>query len=103
MAGVSANSEELAAAASSIRGAADPLRDQHSKKIADHGLGQADFGKVHGQAASGFQDAMAKLSKCVASMADAMDDFAGKIQDAGGGYDSTESDAKSHLNQAGGQ
>ena len=102
MAGVTADSGELTAAASGIRGAADPLRDQHSKKIAEHGVGEADFGKVHGQAASGFQDALGKLSKCVASMADAMDDFAGKIQDAGGGYDSTESDAKSDLNQAGG-
>ncbi len=102
MAGVTADSGELAAAASAIRGAADPLRDQHSKKLADHGVGQADFGEVHGQAASGFQDAMTKLSRCVASMAAAMDDFAGRIQDAGGGYDSTESDATSHLNQAGG-
>ena len=103
MTGVTADSGEFGAAASGIRGAADPLRDQHSKEIVEHGVGQADFGKVHGQAASGFQDAMATLSKCVASMADAMDDFAGKIQDAGGGYDSTDSDAKSQLNQAGGR
>ena len=102
MAGVNTNAGELGAAASSIRSAADPLRDQHSKEIADHGVGQGDFGRVHGQAASGFHDAMTKLSKCVASMADAMDDFAGKVQNAASNYDTTEAGATSDLQKGGG-
>lgn len=101
MTGFDANAGELVAAATSIRSAADPVRDEHSKKIADLGLGQGDFGRVHGQNFSGFQEGMTKLSKCVASMADAMDDFAEKLEQTGTGYDWSDADAASTVSKSG--
>jgi uncharacterized protein YukE len=103
VAGFGANSGELVAAAGSIRGAADPVRDEHSKKIADPGLGQGDFGRVHGQHFAGYQQGMTKLSKCVASMADAMDDFAKKLEQTGSGYDWSDADAASTVRKSGGR
>lgn len=101
MTGFGANAGELVSAAGSIRGGADPLRDDHSKKIADLGLAQADFGKVHGGNFSGYQDAMRKISQCVASMADAMDDFAKKLEETSSGYDWSDADAASTVQKSG--
>lgn len=101
MSGFDANAGELVAAANSIRSSADPVRDEHSKKVADLGLGQGDFGRAHGQHFSGFQEAMTKLSKCVASMADAMDDYAKKLEDTGKGYDWSDADAASTVGKSG--
>ena len=40
------------------------------------GMGQADFGKAHGENFQPYDQAMKKISKCVARLADGMDDFA---------------------------
>ena len=101
MAGFGANAGELVAAAGSIRGAADPIRDDHSKKIADLGLESADFGRVHGSNFSGYQSAMTKISKCVTSMADAMDDFAKKLEQTGSGYDWSDAEAADTVGKSG--
>ena len=101
MSGFGANAGELVSAANSIRGGADPLRDDHSKKIADLGLAQGDFGKVHGANFSGYQEAMQKISKCVNSMADAMDDFAQKLEDTSSGYDWSDAEAAETVQKSG--
>lgn len=101
MAGFGTNSGELVAAASSIRGTADPVRDEHAAKIADLGLEAGDFGRVHQQAFGGYQEAMAKLAKCVTSMADAMDDFSQKLEQTGQGYDWSDADAADTVGKSG--
>ncbi|MEU6128377.1 type VII secretion target [Saccharopolyspora sp. NPDC047091] len=101
MSGFGTNSGELVAAGNSIRGTADPVRDEHAKKIGELDLGAADFGRVHQQAFGGYQEAMAKLSKCVSSMADAMDDFAGKLEQTGQGYDWSDADASETVGKSG--
>ncbi len=100
MSGYDVNTGELVAAAGSVRAAADPLRDTHSKHIAELGLGQADFGRVHGQHFSGYQAGMDKLSSCVASMADAMDSFAEKLEKSGSGYDWSDQSASETVAQS---
>lgn len=102
MTGFGVNAGDLTAAAGSIRGFADPLRDDHSKRIADLGLAGADFGRVHEGNFSGYQEAMTKLSKCVASMADAMDDFAKKLEQTGSGYDWSDAEAADTVGKSGG-
>ncbi|GAA0524995.1 hypothetical protein [Saccharopolyspora thermophila] len=101
MSGFGANAGEFVSTAGSIRGAADPVRDDHSKKIADMGMGQADFGKAHGENFGPYQQAMTKISKCVTSMADAMDDFAGKIEKTGSGYTWSDADAADTVKSGG--
>ncbi|GAA4860327.1 MULTISPECIES: WXG100 family type VII secretion target [Saccharopolyspora] len=102
MTGFGANAGEFASAAGNIRGAADPIRDDHSKKIKDLGMGAKDFGKAHGDHFTGYQDAMNKLSACATSLANAMDDFAGKLEQTGAGYDWSDAEAADTVGQSGG-
>ncbi|MFR9728670.1 WXG100 family type VII secretion target [Saccharopolyspora sp. MS10] len=101
MSGFGANSGELVAAASSIRGAADPVRDEHGERIAGLRIGGDAFGRVHGQAAGGYQEGMAKLARSVTSVADAMDDFSGKLEQTGHGYDWSDADAADTVGKSG--
>ncbi len=103
MSGIGVNTGELVAAGSSVRGAADPVRDEHSRRVGDIGVGQAEFGRVHGQHFAGYRTGMDKLSKCVANMADAMDDFAEKLEQTGSGYEWTESGNAETIAGSGGQ
>ncbi|MGP4015364.1 hypothetical protein [Saccharopolyspora sp. 5N708] len=102
MSGFGANAGEFVSTAGSVRGAADPVRDDHSKKIGDLGMGQADFGKAHGENFQPYQEAMTKISKCVASMADAMDDFAERLEKTGSGYDWSDAEAADTVGKSGG-
>ncbi|WP_406688648.1 hypothetical protein REH65_20030 [Saccharopolyspora sp. ID03-671] len=102
MTGFGANAGEFSSVGGSIRAAADPVRDKHSKDIADMGMGQADFGKAHGENFQPYQQAMDKISKCVASLADGMDDFAGKLEQSGSGYTWSDADAASTVGKSGG-
>ncbi|GAA4620592.1 hypothetical protein [Saccharopolyspora hordei] len=102
MSGFGANAGEFTSAAGSIRGAADPIRDEHSKKIGDMGMGQADFGEAHTGNFGPYQEAMNKIGKCVASLADAMDDFAAKLEKTGSGYEWSDADAAETVKSSGG-
>lgn len=102
MTGFGANAGELVSAAGSIRGAADPIRDDYSKKISDLEMNGSDFGKAHQNFFSGYHSAMDKLAKCATSMADAMDDFAKRIEDASKSYGSSDADAAHTVGRSGG-
>ena len=102
MAGFGANAGEFSSTGNSIRSAADPVRDQHSKNINNMGMGQADFGKAHGENFQPYQEGMDKLAKCVASLADAMDDFAGKLDKTSSGYSWSDADAADTVGKSGG-
>lgn len=102
MTGFGANAGEFSSVGGSIRAAADPVRDQHSKNISDMGMGQADFGKAHGENFQPYDQAMKKIGKCVESLAAGMDDFAGKLEQTGSGYDWSDADAASTVGKSGG-
>lgn len=101
MAGFEANAGEFASVASGIREQADPVRDKHGAKLGDLGMGEGDFGREHGENFQGFQDGMNKLAACVSSMADAMDDFAEKLEQTGSGYDWSDAESSSTVEKSG--
>ncbi|MHA6805787.1 type VII secretion target [Salinifilum ghardaiensis] len=101
MSGFGANAGELSATAGSVRSAADPLRDKHSKDVADIEVAKADFGEAHQDHFQGFEEGVQKLSKSLRSMADAMDDFATNLEQASSDYEATDESASEDVGQSG--
>ncbi len=101
MSGFGANAGELSSVAGSIRSAGDPLRDEHSREVADFSLGKADFGEAHQQHFDGFAESMQKMSASLKSMAEAMDDFAGNLEQASTDYAQTDEGASETVRESG--
>jgi uncharacterized protein YukE len=99
--GIGVNTGEIASAATSVKATSQAIGEL-TKELASPKVTAQDFGRAHGSAAQAYFDGLQKLGKVVDANARAVDDYAGKLNSAARGYESSDSSGAGVLHRAGG-